>query len=59
MFFESDYRRRAMARWQEDANAETAGNANRSGEQLAGLLERVRGRLASLLPHGRFPGKYE
>ncbi|WP_309121622.1 hypothetical protein [Paenibacillus sp.] len=62
MFFESEYRRKAMEHWQSsraETEREIAEDVRKTQEQLQGWIERTRTRLHSLVSYGRSFNRYE
>ncbi|HZG57629.1 hypothetical protein [Paenibacillus sp.] len=62
MFFESEYRRQAMEKWQSsraETEREIAEDWAKSQAQANSLLQRLRGRLHSFFSYGRSYNRYE
>jgi hypothetical protein len=62
MFFEYEYRRQAMEKWQSsraETEKEIVDDLRKSQTQISGYLDRIRGRVISFFPYGRSHNRYE
>jgi Arc/MetJ-type ribon-helix-helix transcriptional regulator len=63
MYFESEYRRQAMEKWQSsraETEKEIIDDLRKSQEHIASAFEQIRSRLSSFLPFsGRSHNRYE